>query len=349
MALISDASFSKNVIKVHDRQVDLFADPALFLLQSSSFQSLNSFYVKWIQSQQGVDNKDLSLKDLKNQIGIVCLLKKGEKKSIQVNYSSSQLKSSVIKNFIFLEESSSLSWFENIDANNLQIETYIYVADQAQIHKLTLNSQSSSLWTVCDLHQKSSLFSFDFHLHSSRQYMKVKGHRSEHLAILRGLNLLHEKQQVYQSVETQHEGEDGYGRQNFFNVLTGKSKSHMHSKVIINAQGTNSHQMLKNLVLSPYAQAKNQPELEVSKDQVKATHGATIGQPNPLEIFYMNTRGIPQKKALEFLIQGWVESALNMDEDEEMISDSLENFIQKVRSIDPLIRNHISRLLSFAS
>ncbi len=344
MDLNSDLSFSKNVIEVCDHQIKLLKDEHIFLLQNTP---LDSHYGKWIQSQwsKSMEDENASLEEIKKQIGVVCVLKKGEKKNIQVNYSSSHFKSTLIKNFIFLEEFSSLSWFENICSSQFQIETYIHVANQATLQKLVFNLQDSSLRTLCDLHHKSCLLSFDFNLNSSTQYTKVRGQDSEHLAILQGLNVLHEKQQVRQRIETQHEGEKGYGRQRFYSVLGGKSRSHVHSKVIINAQGTDSHQLLKNLILNPYAQAKNQPELEVSKDQVKASHGSTTGQPNPLEIFYMNTRGVSSKKALEFLVHGWVESVFNLDEDEDIISDSFENFVQQVQPIYPFIKKHINRML----
>ena len=334
MDVESRLSFSDDVIEVFDDQIKIFNDKNISSFQKFSASSLSAHHSQWMESQ------DISLKKLKDQRGLVCLIPKGEKRSIQINY----LSSSPMKVFILLEEASSLSWFENLFSPNVPVETYIYMAKKSQLHKLTFNSQGALLQTVCELCEDSSFLSFDFHLHSAEQKMKVIGQGFKHSAILQGLNLLHEKQHVHQRVETQHEGEDGYGRQKFYSVVGGKSKSHVHSKVVINAQGTDSHQMLKNFVLDPYAQAKNQPELEVSKDQVKATHGSTTGQPNPLEIFYMNTRGLSQKKALEFLVQSWVETSLKIDE--ELDTSAFSEQIQQVRK---LIQKHIDRILSTAS
>ena len=321
------SSFSQNVMKVDGKKVHLSKNTYLLSDVSSSSP-------KWIQEHDSLNKKDF---------GVVIFLPKGEKAELQMDYSKL---SSPFKKFIFLEEDSSLFLFENIKSSHLNIETHIFVSDRAKLYKLLCSPfEEASLKTKCSLQEESQFLSFDFNMHSTHQSTQVDGVMSKHKTLLQGLNILHEKQQVNQSVQTHHQGEGGYGRQRFYNILGGRSRSQIKSKVIIDAPQTDSHQMLKNLILNPYAQAQNKPELEVSNDQVKATHGSTIGQPNPLEIFYMNTRGVSKEKALEFLVQGWVTSAFNVNEDEEIISDSTQQFLKQTKPIYPFVQQCIQDIL----
>lgn len=77
------------------------------------------------------------------------------------------------------------------------------------------------------------------------------------------------------------------------------------------AQLTNSYQLNKNLVLSRECRVDTRPQLEISADDVKCTHGATIGQLNDEELFYLQTRGMGRDDAQGMLIHGFVEDVLN--------------------------------------
>ena len=323
------SSFSQNVMKVDGKKVHLSKNTYLLSDVSSSFP-------KWIQEHDSFNKKDF---------GVVIFVKKGEQAELQIDYSKL---SSPFKKFIFLEEDSSLFLFENTKSSDLNVETHIFVSNRAKLYKLLCNPHKESTFkTECFLQEESRFFSFDFNMNSTHQSTKVKGVKDQHKTLLQGLNILYEKQQAQQSFETHHQGEAGYGRQRFYNILGGRSRSQIKSKVIIDAPQTDSHQMLKNLILNPYAQAQNKPELEVSNDQVKATHGSTIGQPNPLEIFYMNTRGVSKQRALEFLVQGWVVSAFNVNsEDEEISSDSIDKFLKQAQPIYPFVQQYIRETLA---
>lgn len=87
--------------------------------------------------------------------------------------------------------------------------------------------------------------------------------------------------------------------------MSGKALARIHSMAVLKAQETDSHQLLQGLLLDEGA-CENRPELKVFKDQVQATHGSTVGTVNPLEVFYLNSRGISKNQALKILIQAWV-------------------------------------------
>jgi Fe-S cluster assembly protein SufD len=71
------------------------------------------------------------------------------------------------------------------------------------------------------------------------------------------------------------------------------------------AQKSDAQQLNHNLVLSPTAEANARPQLEVNADDVKAAHGATVGQLQEEEIFYLMSRAIPREQALALLTQGY--------------------------------------------
>ena len=62
-----------------------------------------------------------------------------------------------------------------------------------------------------------------------------------------------------------------------------------------------------NLLLSPTARVDTRPQLDIFADDVKASHGATVGRPDEDEIFYLRTRGLDSSQALELLTRGFAE------------------------------------------
>ena len=71
------------------------------------------------------------------------------------------------------------------------------------------------------------------------------------------------------------------------------------------AQNADGYQANRNLVLSRAARADSIPGLEIMADDVRCTHGATVGKIDPEEIFYLQSRGIPTKDAERLLVEGF--------------------------------------------
>lgn len=94
----------------------------------------------------------------------------------------------------------------------------------------------------------------------------------------------------------------------YFNgILDGRSKGVFHGRILVRpiAQKTDAKQTNKNLLLSDNATADTKPQLEIYADDVKCTHGATIGQLNEQSIFYLRARGIGREKARRMLIHAF--------------------------------------------
>lgn len=103
-------------------------------------------------------------------------------------------------------------------------------------------------------------------------------------------------------------------------ILDGKSRVVFSGRVQIreNAQKASSEQLNNNLLLTSQAEADSKPELGIYADDVKATHGSTVGQLNADEIFYFMSRAIPREKAVEMLSLGFVNDLIDRISNEEV-------------------------------
>jgi Fe-S cluster assembly protein SufD len=101
--------------------------------------------------------------------------------------------------------------------------------------------------------------------------------------------------------------------QSYKGVMNDKSRAVFNGKVFVreNAFGTDAQQSNKNLLLSNDARVDTKPQLEIFNDDVKCTHGATVGQLEEEELFYLLTRGLPETLAKNLLTYGFAEEIIN--------------------------------------
>jgi Fe-S cluster assembly protein SufD len=94
------------------------------------------------------------------------------------------------------------------------------------------------------------------------------------------------------------------------------------------AQKTDGYQANRNLVLSDRARADSIPGLEILADDVRCTHGATVGKIDPNEIFYLRSRGIPYPEAERLIVAGFFDPIMQRIPFEE-VRKRLETIIQE--------------------
>ena len=95
-------------------------------------------------------------------------------------------------------------------------------------------------------------------------------------------------------------------------ILDDQSTGVFNGKVMVrkDAQKTNAFQSNKNILLSDTASVNTKPQLEIYADDVKCSHGCTIGSLDPEGLFYLQSRGIPHRKAVALLLQGFAMDVL---------------------------------------
>ncbi len=95
----------------------------------------------------------------------------------------------------------------------------------------------------------------------------------------------------------------------FKGALKGQSRSVWQGMIYVarGAQKTDGYQANRNLILSKKARADSIPGLEILADDVRCTHGATVGKIDPEELFYLQSRGIPYPEAEKLIVEGFFE------------------------------------------
>ena len=110
--------------------------------------------------------------------------------------------------------------------------------------------------------------------------------------------------------------------------LTSSSAVCSHGGITIDAgaDGSNAALSNKNLLLGTKAHITTQPALEIHADEVKAAHGATVGQLDATALFYLRTRGVPEAEALALLTRAFYAEALAIIDD-ETLRETLKAFL----------------------
>lgn len=131
---------------------------------------------------------------------------------------------------------------------------------------------------------------------------------------LNGVWMLKDRSETHQHVFVDHQAPNCLSRQLFKGVLNDTSHSSFEGKIMVRqaAQETNAFQLNRNLLLSDGAFAESKPNLEIFADNVKASHGATIGQLEKEELFYMRSRGFPEAEAKRLLVHGFCQEVLEL-------------------------------------
>jgi len=127
-----------------------------------------------------------------------------------------------------------------------------------------------------------------------------------------GLYLLNGKTHADNHTLADHRQPNSYSNELYKGILDGKSTGVFNGKVFVRqaAQKTNAFQSNRNLVLSKEASMNTKPQLEIYADDVKCSHGATVGQLDEDMLFYLRTRGIPAESARALLMRAFAEDVL---------------------------------------
>lgn len=147
----------------------------------------------------------------------------------------------------------------------------------------------------------------------SRTSLKVQLAEENSEAHLRGLSRLGQERQNHIHATVEHQAPNARSRQHFKAVLKDKSTYSFEGKILVRsaAQKTEAYQLSNVLLLSEEARANAKPNLEIFADDVKASHGATVGQLNKEELFYLRSRGLSLEEARQWLIDGFCREILD--------------------------------------
>ena len=130
--------------------------------------------------------------------------------------------------------------------------------------------------------------------------------------LVNGLFLAMDRQHMDNFMRVEHASPHCGSRQFYNGVLDGRAHGVFHGRIVVHkdAQKTDAKQTNRNLLLSEDAQIDTKPQLEIYADDVKCTHGATIGQINEDAVFYLRARGISREAARALLLFAFANECL---------------------------------------
>lgn len=138
-------------------------------------------------------------------------------------------------------------------------------------------------------------------------------HFGEHIdSILKGITIIGEKQHVDHYTLVQHSTPNCESHQNYKTIIGDNATGVFNGKIYVEkeAQKTNAFQQNNNILVSEKATINAKPQLEIFADDVKCSHGCTIGQLDESAMFYMQQRGIPRKEARALLMFAFCNEAI---------------------------------------
>ncbi|MFZ0630814.1 MAG: Fe-S cluster assembly protein SufD [Acidobacteriaceae bacterium] len=150
--------------------------------------------------------------------------------------------------------------------------------------------------------------------------------------LINGLFLGTGRQHLDNFMHVEHASPHCGSRQYYNGILDGQAHGVFHGRIVVHkaAQKTDAKQTNRNLLLSDDAQIDTKPQLEIYADDVKCTHGATIGQIEENALFYLRSRGLSEAEARKLLLLAFAEECV-----ERMHSTAAREHIEG------LIRQHL--------
>ncbi len=209
---------------------------------------------------------------------------------------------------VFSSENSKLIWAK--------------IQNQSPTH-LHFSKTQFNLEEKSHLHFLTVAIGGKFHKHDLN--FSINGPQVE--LVTHGISIGRESSQIDHQVEVVFNKGESQLEQKFKSILNDTAQSIFTGKIVIQkySQKINASQLCQNLLLSDKAEANTQPQLEIYADDVKAAHGATTGQLNADEIFYLQSRGISKSKAIQLLQSGFALELI-----EQFPNDLIKNYLKEV-------------------
>jgi len=132
------------------------------------------------------------------------------------------------------------------------------------------------------------------------------------MSTLKGLTILKGKQHVDHNTLVNHSKPNCDSHQDYKGIYSEQSKGVFNGKIFVDkiAQKTNAFQQSNNILIDDKATINSKPQLEIFADDVKCSHGCTIGQLDENTLFYLRSRGIPRKEAKALLTYAFANNIL---------------------------------------
>jgi Fe-S cluster assembly protein SufD len=197
--------------------------------------------------------------------------------------------------------------------------TEVIVAEDATLTHVRLQNEAAGAFHLAthyvEIAEEGTYDSFALNLGGrivrTEAHVRFAGPRGN--AHLNGAQLLSDVQHADFTTVVRHDAPSCSSRQTVKHVLAGRSQGVFQGRIEVArvAQKTDGYQMNQALLLSPDAEIDTKPELEIFADDVKCSHGATVGELDAEQLFYLRSRGIPEAEARSMLVRAFLAEALD--------------------------------------
>jgi Fe-S cluster assembly protein SufD len=228
------------------------------------------------------------------------------------------------RNLIIVDENSHVQIIErhqsltdNPVLTNCVTEVFANKRAIVDYYKIQNDNENASLIDNTFINQKqesvASVHTFSFGGNLTRNNLNFfqKGERID--STLKGVTIIGDKQHVDHYTLVHHIEPNCESHQDYKGIFGDSATGVFNGRVIVNkeAQKTNAYQANNNILISDKASINTKPQLEIFADDVKCSHGCTIGQLDENAMFYMRTRGIPEKEAKALLMYAFSNNVLS--------------------------------------
>ncbi len=195
--------------------------------------------------------------------------------------------------------------------------TEIRLAQGAMLTHVRLQAEAASAFHLATLYvDVAEGATYDsFCLNVGARLARVEMHATlsgvDASAHLNAAQMLRGSQHADFTTVVRHQAPRGTSRQTVKNVLAERSRGVFQGKIEVarDAQQTDGYQMNQALLLSPDAEIDSKPQLEIFADDVKCSHGATVGELDEEQLFYLRSRGVPEGEARALLVRAFLAEA----------------------------------------
>ena len=250
---------------------------------------------------------------------------------VHINRQSDTSIATHARNIVVLETGASATIIERYISADSSINFYngiseILLADNAQMRHYCINEQNRNSYHLEQRYvsqlenSRYNCAQFSSGATWAKTDINVALNGSGADCELNGLYIVGESQLNDIHVNVIHKATHCDSRENFKGILTGKGRAVFDGRILVekDAQKSNAHLGNKNLILTRDAEVDTKPQLEILADDVKCSHGTTIGQLDPNQIFYMRARGLSEDKAKELLCLGFAGEIIDKIADEKV-------------------------------
>ena len=237
------------------------------------------------------------------------------------------------RNLIVVDENSQveiIERYQSITNNNVLVnsvsEIYVNKKSNVKHYKIQNDKKSSSLIDNTFVSQEHSssynLHTFSFGGDLTRNNLNIFQNDQRIESTINGITIIDDEQHVDHNTLIHHKEPNCTSHQDYKGIYSGKSVGVFNGRVLVEkeAQKTNAFQANNNVLISDKASINTKPQLEIFADDVRCSHGCTIGQLDNNALFYLRSRGIPEKEATALMMFGFANKVLTSVQNQEIKS-----------------------------